>query len=44
MEIEDALYTNISKVWAGSDVREAFQDVEVVVFFGGFPRKEGMER
>ena len=24
MEIEDALYTNISKVWAGSDVREAF--------------------
>ena len=44
MEIEDSLYPNFGNVWAGSDVNEAFKDVEVVVFFGGFPRKEGMER
>lgn len=28
----------------GSDVLEMFKDIDVGVFIGGFPRKEGMER
>jgi malate dehydrogenase len=44
MEIEDGAYPLLEKVSSGSDPKVLFKDIDVGVFFGGFPRKPGMER
>jgi malate dehydrogenase len=44
MELEDGAYNNLRCVSYGSDPKICFKEVDVVVFLGGFPRKEGMER
>lgn len=44
MEIEDGAYPLLEHVSSGSDPKEMFKDIDVGVFFGGFPRKPGMER
>lgn len=44
MEIEDGAYPLLEKVSSGSDPKQMFKDIDVGVFFGGFPRKPGMER
>ena len=44
MEIEDGAYPLLDRVSCGSDPKVMFKDIEVGVFFGGFPRKPGMER
>eukprot|EP00742_Colponemidia_sp_Colp-10_P005916 GILJ01006327.1.p1 GENE.GILJ01006327.1~~GILJ01006327.1.p1 ORF type:complete len:403 (-),score=67.11 GILJ01006327.1:187-1395(-) len=44
MEIEDGAFPLVEKVVATSDLATAFQDVDVAILVGGFPRKAGMER
>jgi malate dehydrogenase len=44
LEIEDGAYPLLSSVQAGSDPKVLFKDIDVGVFIGGFPRKQGMER
>lgn len=44
MEIEDGAYPLLEKVTSGSDPKVLFKEIDVGVFFGGFPRKPGMER
>lgn len=44
MEIEDGAYPLLERVSSGSDPKILFQDIDVGVFIGGFPRKPGMER
>lgn len=44
LEIEDCAYPNLVSVVCGSDPNVLFKDIDVGVFIGGFPRKEGMER
>jgi len=43
MEIQDCAWPLVS-VKYGSDAKELFKDIDVGIFAGGFPRKEGMER
>ena len=40
----DCAYPLVLDVETGSDCRVLFRDIDVGVFIGGFPRKEGMER
>jgi len=44
LEIEDCAYPLVSSVQTGSDPKVLFKDMDVGVFIGGFPRKQGMER
>lgn len=44
MELIDCAYPNLVDVICTTDPREAFDNVDVVVLVGGFPRKQGMER
>jgi malate dehydrogenase len=44
MELNDCAYPLLSSITVTSDPKVAFQDADLIVFFGGFPRKQGMER
>ncbi len=44
MEIHDGAYPLVVDVKCGFDPREMFKDMDIGLFVGGFPRKEGMER
>jgi NAD-dependent malate dehydrogenase len=44
MELEDGAYSLVQDIESGTDPKIVFKDCDVVVFIGGFPRKEGMER
>jgi malate dehydrogenase len=44
LEIEDGAYPLLNSVESGSDPKVLFRDIDVGVFIGGFPRKQGMER
>jgi len=44
MELEDCAYPLLAGVVPTVDPTEAFTDVDVVLFVGAFPRKDGMER
>lgn len=44
MEIDDCAYPLVKSVETGSDPLLMFKDIDVGIFIGGFPRKEGMER
>ena len=44
LEIEDCAYPLLSSVTSGSCAKDLFKDIDVGVFVGGFPRKDGMER
>ena len=44
MELQDCAYPVLASVKYGADPREMFRDLDVGLFVGGFPRKEGMER
>lgn len=39
MEIVDGAYPLVNSVKTGSDANEMFEDLDVGVFIGGFPRK-----
>ena len=44
MELEDCAYPTIESIQFGSDPKILFKDIDVGLFVGGFPRKQGMER
>lgn len=44
MEIADCAYPLVKAVRYGSDPMKMFENIDVGVFIGGFPRKAGMER
>jgi len=44
MEVEDDAYPLLKNLESGTDPKILFKDCDVVVFIGGFPRKDGMER
>lgn len=44
LELEDCAYPLLAEVIGTSDPEVAFKDLDVGVFIGGFPRKQGMER
>jgi malate dehydrogenase len=44
LEIDDGAYPLLNSVQTGSDPKVLFKDLDVGVFIGGFPRKQGMER
>eukprot|EP00826_Nyctotherus_ovalis_P008945 TRINITY_DN12330_c0_g1_i11.p1 TRINITY_DN12330_c0_g1~~TRINITY_DN12330_c0_g1_i11.p1 ORF type:complete len:240 (-),score=87.15 TRINITY_DN12330_c0_g1_i11:48-767(-) len=44
MELEDCAYPLLTSVKYGTDPKELFKDLDVGLFVGGFPRKQGMER
>lgn len=44
MEIEDCAYPLVQSVLATTELKEAFQGVQVAILVGGFPRGPGMER
>ena len=44
MEVNDGAYPLVAQLIATSDAAEALRDVDVAMFVGGFPRKQGMER
>lgn len=44
MELIDCAFPCLVDVICTADPLEAFEDVDVVVLVGGFPRKQGMER
>ncbi len=44
MELDDCAYPLLKGVIMGSDPKEVFQGIDVGIFVGGFPRKDGMER
>ena len=44
MELQDCAYPVLAGVKYGSDPKEMFKDLDIGLFVGGFPRKEGMER
>lgn len=44
MEILDSTYNNLHSVIASTNPIEAFQNVHVAIFLGGYPRLPGMER
>jgi len=41
MELEDGAYPLLTKVTYGTDPKALFKEANVVVFIGGFPRKDG---
>jgi len=44
MELEDGGYTLLKGVQYGTEPKTIFKGANVVVFIGGFPRKDGQER
>jgi malate dehydrogenase len=44
LELEDGAYPLLKGVMITDKPEEALKDVDVAVFLGGFPRKQGMER
>ncbi len=44
LEINDCCYPLVNSLVATTDSQEAFQDCQVAVLLGGFPRMAGMER
>lgn len=44
MELIDSAFPHLTNVICTSDPCEAFDNVDVVVLVGGYPRKQGMER
>jgi len=44
MELQDCAYPTLAAVKYGSEPMEMFKDMDVGLFVGGFPRKQGMER
>lgn len=44
MELNDGVFPFLESVISSSNPIEMFKDADVVVFLGGFPRKQGMER
>jgi malate dehydrogenase len=44
LEIDDSAYPLVDKVMTTMDPAEAFQDTDVAILLGGFPRKPGMQR
>jgi len=44
MELQDCAYPVLTSVTCGHDPKVMFKDMDVGIFVGGFPRKEGMER
>jgi len=44
MEILDSTYPNLLSIVATTNPAEAFQDVDVAILLGGYPRMPGMER
>lgn len=44
MELQDCAYPNLVGVKYSADPKEMFKDLDVGLFVGGFPRKQGMER
>jgi malate dehydrogenase len=44
LEIDDSAYPLVDKVVTTINPAEAFQDADVAILLGGFPRKPGMQR
>lgn len=44
MELNDCGYPLLQEVKYGSDSKKMFEGADVVIFVGGFPRKQGMNR
>ena len=44
MELKDSAYHLLTNITVTADPKVAFKDADLIVFFGGFPRKQGMER
>lgn len=44
MEVIDGAYPLVLSIDIGDDPLVLFKDIDVGVFIGGFPRKQGMER
>ena len=44
MELNDCAFPLLKSTTVTSDPKVAFKEADLIVFFGGFPRKEGMER
>eukprot|EP00008_Paramoeba_atlantica_P003927 CAMPEP_0201489808 /NCGR_PEP_ID=MMETSP0151_2-20130828/23788_1 /ASSEMBLY_ACC=CAM_ASM_000257 /TAXON_ID=200890 /ORGANISM="Paramoeba atlantica, Strain 621/1 / CCAP 1560/9" /LENGTH=340 /DNA_ID=CAMNT_0047875507 /DNA_START=200 /DNA_END=1219 /DNA_ORIENTATION=- len=44
MELEDCYFPLVHKIVATVDIREAFENVDVALLIGAFPRMKGMER
>lgn len=44
LELQDCSYSLVDDIKFGDNPREMFEGCDVVVFIGGFPRKQGMER
>mmetsp|Transcript_8973 Transcript_8973/g.17337 ORF Transcript_8973/g.17337 Transcript_8973/m.17337 type:complete len:343 (+) Transcript_8973:1519-2547(+) len=44
MELQDCAFPLLAGITTGADPRVLFQDVDIIIFLGGFPRKAGMER
>ena len=44
MELEDSCYTLLKDVIITDDPKVAFNDIDVAILLGGFPRREGMDR
>lgn len=44
LELQDGAYPNLIAASFHDNPEEAFKDCDVIVFVGGFPRREGMER
>lgn len=43
-ELQDSMFPLCTSVEYGYDPKEMFKDIDVGIFFGGFPRKPGMDR
>lgn len=43
LELQDSNY-NLSSLKITSDPKEAFENTDLCIMIGGFPRKDGMER
>lgn len=44
MELQDSAYKVLSGIKYGFDPKVMFKDLDIGLFIGGFPRKQGMER
>uniref|UniRef100_A0A5K3FJ55 Malate dehydrogenase, cytoplasmic n=1 Tax=Mesocestoides corti TaxID=53468 RepID=A0A5K3FJ55_MESCO len=44
MELEDCAFPVLEKIVATSDLKEAFEGIDVALLVGAMPRKQGMER
>lgn len=44
MELQDCAFPLVTQIIATCDLRTAFQDVDIAILVGGFPRRQGMQR